>query len=111
MDSYLATFRQSLFSLGIMRGQKKGWGAVKIGMKLDTTEEAGTTLAAAVLGAKQANDVTKRTIEVAKKVEEAHVDRESFWVRPPPRCIYMLETVLYSDENVAHRRLVGISGE
>jgi hypothetical protein len=30
----LATFRQNLFAQGIMRGQKKGWAAVKIGMKV-----------------------------------------------------------------------------
>jgi hypothetical protein len=81
LDSYLATFRQSLFAQGIMRGQKKGWAGVKLGMKLDTTEPTGNAIAMAAMGAAAMNKDTKRTEETAHKVEEKAKD--GFWVRPP----------------------------
>lgn len=84
LDSYLATFRQSLFAQGIMRGQKKGWAAVKIGMKLDTTEAVGNAVALTAMGAKAVDNDQKRTEHTAQKVEEKAKERGTdFWVRPP----------------------------
>lgn len=80
LDSYLATFRQSLFAQGIMRGQKKGWAAVKIGMKLDTTEAVGNAVALTAMGAKAVDNDQKRTEHTAQKVEKKAKERGTdFW--------------------------------